>query len=31
MNTVLNYVLYFFAYSAIGWLIESIYVSIAHR
>jgi len=31
MDTVLNYVLYFFAYSAIGWLIESIYVSIAHR
>ena len=31
MKTVIDYVLYFFFYSALGWLVESIYCSVGER
>ncbi len=31
MNVFLTYILYFFFYSAVGWLVESVYCSIAAR
>ena len=31
MNTIFQYVFYFFMYSAIGWFVESIYCSIGNK